>query len=88
MFEESKASYQKEIAVLKDAHSAEIQKRDELLKKHNETLKKIEEEYKIKLSDLDNQQKKEIDKIVEEHKDDPEGLAKRVSDVFDFKHVE
>tara|TARA_R110001583_G_scaffold63394_5_gene185714 strand:- start:3108 stop:3515 length:408 start_codon:yes stop_codon:yes gene_type:complete len=88
MFAKSKESYQKEIGVLKETHDTEIKKRDDLLKKHNESLKKLEEEYKIKLSDLDDEQKKEIGKIVEEHKGDPEGLAKRVSDVFGFEHIE
>ena len=52
MFEASKESYQKEIAVLKKAHEQEIEKRNELVEKHNQALKKIEEDYKIKLDEL------------------------------------
>lgn len=88
MFAASKESYQKEIEVLKKSHEEEIKKRNELVEKHNETLKKIEEEYKIKLSELSSAERREIKKIVETHKDDPEGLAKRVGDVFGIEHVD
>lgn len=88
MFETSKESYQKEIEVLKESHEAEINKRNELVEKHNETLKKIEEEYKIKLDELTSAERREIKKIVDKHKDDPDGLAERVGDVFGIRHVE
>tara|TARA_Y100001963_G_C6683894_1_gene401223 strand:- start:9 stop:416 length:408 start_codon:yes stop_codon:yes gene_type:complete len=88
MFETSKESYQKEIEVLKESHEAEIKKRNELVEKHNETLKKIEEEYKIKLDELTSAERREIKKIVDKHKDDPDGLAERVGDVFGIRHVE
>lgn len=88
MFATSKESYQKEIEVLKKTHEEEIKKREELVLHHNETLKKIEEEYKIKISELNSAERREIKKIVDKHKDDPEGLAKRVGDVFGIEHVE
>ena len=88
MFTVSKESYEKEIKVLRETHEEELRKRDELITKHNETLKKIEEEYKIKISELNTAERREIKKIVDTHKDDPEGLAKRVGDVFGIAHVE
>jgi hypothetical protein len=88
MFDVSKESYQKEIEVLKKTHEEEIKKRNELIAKHNETLKKLEEDYKIKISELSAAERREIKKIVEKHKDDPEGLAKRVGDVFGIEHME
>lgn len=88
MFEASKESYQKEIAILKKAHEQEIEKRNQLIEKHNQALKKIEEDYKIKLDELSSAERREIKKIVKEHEDDPEGLAERVGDVFGIKHME
>lgn len=88
MFSASKESYQKEIEVLKKTHADELKQRNDLLEKHDETLKKIEEDYKIKLDELSSAERSEIKKIVETHKEDPEGLAKRVGDVFGIKHVE
>jgi len=88
MFDASKESYQKEIEVLKKSHEEEINKRNKLIEKHNQALKKIEEDYKIKLDELSSAEKREIKKIVEEHQDDPEGLAERVGNVFGIKHVE
>jgi len=88
MFEVSKESYQKEIDVLKKTHEEEITKRNLLVALHSETLKKLEEEYKIEISKLSAAEKREIKKIVERHKDDPEGLARRVGDVFGIEHME
>lgn len=88
MFEASKESYQKEVAILKKAHEQEIKKRNELIEKHNQALKKIEEDYKIKLDELSSAERREITEIVKEHKDDPEGLAERVGNVFGIKHME
>ena len=84
----SKESYEKEVKILKETHAQEIAKRDSLIDKHQEALNNIEKEYKIKLSDLDANKKEDINKTVEEFKDNPEELAKRVSDIFGIDHVE
>ena len=88
MFEIAKTNYQKEIEILNRTHEEEIRKREELLVKYEDALKKIEEEYKLKLSQLTTAEKAEIKKIVEEHKDDPDGLTRRLSDTFGIKHVQ
>ena len=88
MFEIAKTNYQKEIDVLNRTHEEELRKREELITKYEEALKKIEEEYKLKLGQLTTAEKAEVKKIVEEHKDDPEGLTKKLSDTFGIKNVE
>ena len=36
-------NYKKEVQVIEDSHKQEIQKRDEVIKKHNEDIRKLEE---------------------------------------------
>lgn len=86
MFEIAKTNYQKEIEVLNRTHEEELRKREELLIKYEDALKKVEEEYKLKLGQLTTAEKAEIKKIVKEHEDDPDGLTKSLSDAFGFKH--
>jgi hypothetical protein len=88
MFAVSKESYEKEIKVLRETHEEEIRKREELITTYNATLKKLEEDYKIRLGELSTAEKREIKKIVDKHRDDPDGLAKRVGEVFGIAHVE
>ena len=45
-------SYKKEVEVLESTHSAEIEKRNEVIRKHNEALAKLEEHYERSLDDL------------------------------------
>ena len=88
MFEIAKTNYQKEIEVLNRTHEEELRKREELLIKYEDALKKVEEEYKLKLGQLTTAEKAEIKKIVKEHEDDPDGLTKSLSDTFGIEHVQ
>lgn len=88
MFEASKQSYKKEIDVLSKSYEAEIEKRNQLIAEYKATLKKIEEEYKIKSKDLSEREREEIKKILEEYEGDPEGLAERMSEAFGIEHVQ
>ena len=72
----SKESYKKQLGVVNKSHEDEIKKRDNLILDYQDSLKKIEEEYKIRLSDLDNKKKEEVVKIVEENRDTPDVLAR------------
>ena len=50
-----------------------------MLTKHREAEKKIEEEFDVKIENLEEEKKQEIAKIVEEHEGDTEELARRVA---------
>jgi len=88
MIEISKESYQKQIDVINENHQKEIEKRVELQKVYFETIKRIEEEYKVKFENLEKRKKSEIKEMVEKYEGNPESLAKELSDMFGVDHVE
>ena len=59
-------------------------KRNEVIKKYTEIISALEKEYAENKLTLESKKKKEIKKIVEEYKDNPEGLAKIMSEKFGF----
>jgi len=75
-------THKAEVDVLRDTHTKELQKRDENLKKYNDTLKAIEKKYSEENKKLTAAKKKRIKEIVEEHGEDPQKLAELVSDTF------
>ena len=77
-------SYKKQIKAITDAHEEEIQKRNDVISKYTEIINALENEHKEKQIVLEKQKKKEIKKIVEEYHDNPEGLAKIMSEKFGF----
>ena len=77
-------SYRKQIKAITDAHQEEIQKRNDVIEKYTEIISALENEHKDKQIVLEKEKKKEIKKIVEEYHDNPEGLAKIMSEKFGF----
>ena len=88
MMDASKESYEKQLEAVDNSYKEEIRKRDDLILKYQESLKKIEEEYKIKINDLSRKEKEEVVKIVEDNKETPDVLAKELSRLFGTDYVE
>ena len=88
VLEESRKAHQAELDSLKKSHAEEIQKRDENLKRYQEVMKQIEQEYAERREALSTSKKKQIKEIVDNHGDDPQKLAELVRDSFGFEiHV-
>tara|TARA_Y100000310_G_C20453950_1_gene702119 strand:- start:4 stop:417 length:414 start_codon:yes stop_codon:yes gene_type:complete len=83
----AKESHKSEVDVLNNAHSEEIKKRDENLKKYQETVKLIEEKYKEENKKLTFIKKRKVKEIVEKHSEDPGKLAELVKETFGFEIV-
>ena len=82
ILEEARKAHKAEVELLKDSHSLEIKKRDENLKKYNDTLKAIEAKYTEENKKLSLLKKRRVKEIVDKHGDDPQKLAELVSDTF------
>ena len=80
----NKESYEAQIRSLKKQHSKEIQKREDLRLKYEETLARIEEKYKKKKDQLTKVEKKKVKQIVEKAKDDPNEINNKIEDLFGF----
>tara|TARA_R110000824_G_scaffold27426_3_gene93170 strand:- start:864 stop:1274 length:411 start_codon:yes stop_codon:yes gene_type:complete len=80
-------NHKKELDIINSLHEEEIKRRDELLKRHAETLAMLEREYQLKFDNLDKKKEEEINKIIDEFDGDPESLAKEMSRKFGVTYV-
>ena len=80
-------NHKKELDIINNLHAEEIRKRDELLKRHADTLAMLEREYQLKFDNLDKKKEEEINKIIDEFDGDPESLAKEMSRKFGATYV-
>jgi len=81
----AREAHKSEVDILNSTHSEEIRKRDENLKKYQETIKLIEEKYKEESKKLTFAKKKKVKEIVEKHGEDPEKLAELIKESFGFE---
>jgi DNA-directed RNA polymerase alpha subunit len=81
-------SYKKEVEVLESTHSAEIEKRNEVIRKHNEALAKLEEHYERSLDDLTIEKRARYLDLVTMFDQDPELVNQTIIEEFGFKYVE
>ena len=82
------ASYKAQMDASNHAHTEELQKRDEILEKYNETVSNLEEEFTKNNKELDEKKKKSIKEIVEKYYNDPDTLAKMIGKRFGFEYTE
>ena len=88
MLEINKKSYEAQIKVIEDSHVAEMKKKDDLYTKYVETMKKINKQHGVDISNLEKEKKKKLDKMVKKYKGTPEELAKELSEMFGVEYVE
>ena len=79
--------YKKEVEVVVKANEEKTEKQKQLFERHQETEKKIEEEFNVKIENLEEEKKKEIAKIVKDHGDDTERLAKMVAEALSAEYA-
>ena len=65
----------------------EIEKRDAVIQEYTKIVKAIEEEYAENRRVLEDRNKKEVKKLVEEYVDKPDELAKMIGEKFGFSYV-
>ena len=88
VLEAKKKSYEKQIEVLNETHADELLKRDKLLDQYNETVKKIEDEWKLGKLKLSKEQQEGIKKFVLESKGNPDEIKKKIEDAFGFTYTD
>jgi hypothetical protein len=81
-------SYEDQINAINRTHEEEIKKRDEILRKYDETIKRIEEEYEKNNKELDSKKRKSVKELVKKHYNEPDALARMIAEEFNFDYVE
>jgi len=82
-----KQSYEKQIAFLKQAHKKELSEKDKLVIRYHDTIERLENEFSQKKKELTEKEKKLVKEIIEESKDNPDEVEKKIESLFGFTHV-
>ena len=85
VLETQRLAHKAEVAALNNSFDEERKKKDENLKKYQEVLRQIEQEYADRREAISANKKKRIKEIIEEHGDDPQKLAELVKESFGFE---
>tara|TARA_Y100000310_G_scaffold79162_1_gene75833 strand:- start:4171 stop:4581 length:411 start_codon:yes stop_codon:yes gene_type:complete len=81
-------SYRNQIDILNKAHKEEVKERDEVIKRYQDTIEKLEEERRKKNEELTEKERKRIKELAEKYKNDPEAFVREIADKFGFEYVE
>ena len=81
-------SYRNQIDILNKAHDDEILKRDNIIKRYQDTIEKLEEDRRRKNEELLNRERRLIKELAEKYHSDPEAYAREIADKFGFEYVE
>ncbi|UCG91632.1 MAG: hypothetical protein JSV97_11220 [candidate division WOR-3 bacterium] len=79
-------NYKKEVEVLEDTHKEEIRKRDEAIKKHNDDIKRLEDEYVGDKEELSVEKRSRYLELVKMYDSDPDSINKILEEEFGFKY--
>jgi gas vesicle protein len=80
-------SYDSQLDLSNQVRHEENRKEDEAKKKLDDGLTHVEKQYSEKKKNLDDNKKQEIKTILQQHQDDPVGLAEKLSKVTGFKVI-
>ena len=74
--------------MLEDTHNAEIEKRNEAIRKHNAAISKLEQHYEKSLDHLTVEKRARYLELLTMFDQDPEFANKAITEEFGFKYVE
>ena len=88
VLETKKESYNKQLAELKKSHNKELSEKDKLILEYHDTIEKLESEFGKEQKELTDLQKRNIKRLVEVSKGNPDEIRKRIEEEFGIKYVE
>ena len=84
----SEQSMRTQIENLKSFHAKELELRDEAIEKYQAELQALEEQYEIRLSEIESLTKAEKEVIIREFTEDKEALIQRFIDTYGLYYVQ
>ena len=88
VLEVRKESYEKQIAFLKQAHKKELSEKDKLMIEYHVTIEKLEKKFSERKEELTNKQKESVKKIIEESRENPNEVRKKIESLFGFTYFD
>jgi len=80
-------TYKTEVDKIIKANQEEIRKRDEAIKRYQDTISQVESQYQTQKLELDATKRKEIERIIKDTGNNPADLASQLSTVTGFRVI-
>ena len=80
-------NYRKEIDIINKNNEIEKEKTMDAIKRHQESLAKVEEDFNVKMDELPKKEKKRVEAIVKEFNNDPDKLAEEIANILGADNV-
>tara|TARA_Y100000296_G_C5036374_1_gene187467 strand:- start:22 stop:429 length:408 start_codon:yes stop_codon:yes gene_type:complete len=84
----SRESHRKQVEVINEAHTTEIQKREKILRQYNKIMENVETEHDETMAKMDKDKKRRVKDLVTRHHDDPEQLTQLLKLTFGIHYEE
>ena len=80
-------TYKDEVDKIVKANQDEIKKRDEAIKRYQDTISNVEAQYQAQKLELDATKRKEIERIIKDSNNNPADLASQLSTATGFRVI-
>jgi DNA polymerase II small subunit/DNA polymerase delta subunit B len=80
-------NYRKQIDIINKNNELEKEKTMDAIKRHQESLAKVEEDFNVKMDELPKKEKKRVEAIVKEFNNDPDKLAEEIANILGADNV-
>jgi hypothetical protein len=80
-------NYRKQIDIINKNNELEKEKTMDAIKRHQESLAKVEEDFNVKMNELPRKEKKRVEAIVKEFNNDPDKLAEEIANILGADNV-
>ena len=83
----ARKNYKKEIDIITKNNAEEKQKTLDAIKRHQESLAKIESDFNVKMEELPQKEKKQVDEVVKKFNNDPDKMATEIANILGADNV-
>ena len=80
-------NYKKEIEIINKNNAEEKKKTLDAIRRHQENVEKIEEEFDVKMEELPKKEKKEVEAIIEKFDNEPDKMAEEIANILGADNV-
>jgi DNA polymerase II small subunit/DNA polymerase delta subunit B len=80
-------NYKKQIDIINKNNELEKEKTMDAIRRHQESLAKVEEDFNVKMNELPKKEKKRVEAIVKEFNNDPDKLAEEIANILGADNV-
>ena len=80
-------NYRKQIDIINKNNELEKEKTMDAIRRHQESLAKVEEDFNVKMNELPKKEKKRVEAIVKEFNNDPDKLAEEIANILGADNV-